>query len=109
MNENCVQAHEPGEEIEAAPGTTAREEMSTLKHAIKESETRKANAGESSFMHRLPWDVLCKVCDSSRPAGIGLLGIQRTAQQQQPAFHPHFDLCFPPPHARKTCHNPTSV
>ncbi|MBW0520439.1 hypothetical protein O181_060154 [Austropuccinia psidii MF-1] len=39
MNENCTGAHELAEEVEGS-GTAAREEMSTARHAQKESEHR---------------------------------------------------------------------
>lgn len=43
--DNCMMAHEPGEEMDpvgGAPGPITREEMSTLKHAMKEQESREA-------------------------------------------------------------------
>lgn len=42
-NENCMMAHEAGEEIDpvnGAPGGVTREELSTIKHALKEQETK---------------------------------------------------------------------
>ncbi|KAH8929191.1 hypothetical protein BT69DRAFT_281840 [Atractiella rhizophila] len=43
QNENCVQAHELGEEVgndKSEEGIKAREEMSAVRHALKESEHR---------------------------------------------------------------------
>jgi hypothetical protein len=55
--DNCMMAHEHGDEVDpvgGAPGPVTREEMSTLKHAMKEQESRDSRGGRGGSNAGLP-------------------------------------------------------